>query len=195
MKYKIGIFGSSDKVNSQETVKSRAKQLGEILGQLSKEVIIVTGGSTGLPYMAALEAFKAGTEVWGFSPVTNMEEQKVFAPEADNSIYTKLQFVSKDLPFVNNQRMCMKYRNVLSTAECDAGIIMSGRWGSLNEFTNLIDMQKVVGVLTGTGGIADELIALSQKISKEGQGKVLFNNDPKKLVEEILKNLKSTKRL
>lgn len=59
------------------------------------------------------------------------------------------------------------YHNVLTTAACDAGIIIAGRWGSMNEFTNLYDMGKVIGVLTGTGGIADELPQLLKKISKK----------------------------
>lgn len=83
----------------------------------------------------------------------------------------------------------MKYRNVISTATCDAAIVISGRWGSLNELSNLLDMQKVVGVLTDTGGIADELPELSKKISKEGQGKLIFEPDPQILVEKLLEVL------
>ena len=97
------------------------------------------------------------------------------------------------MPFAGNRRICMKYRNVLSTAACDAGIIIAGQWGSLNEFTNLIDMQKVVGVLTGSGGVADELQALTAKIVKEGQGKVLFDSAPRALVKKLLTQLSITK--
>ena len=60
-----------------------------------------------------------------------------------------------------------KYRNVSSTANCDAGIIISGRWGTMNEFTNLYDMGKVIGILTETSGVADEIKNLSKKINKE----------------------------
>jgi hypothetical protein len=61
----------------------------------------------------------------------------------------------------------------------------------LNEFTNLIDLQKTVAILTSTGGIADELPALSTKISKAGQGQILFESDPKQLVEKLLNSLVS----
>lgn len=54
-------------------------------------------------------------------------------------------------------------------------------------------MQKIIGVLTGTGGIADELPELCQKITKEGQGTVIFDSDPKKLLNRLLDKLKSTK--
>jgi predicted Rossmann-fold nucleotide-binding protein len=192
MKYNIGVFGSGHSSKPSQQIATAAKQIGAALGRHAKEVTVVTGGCSGLPYMAAHEAAQAGASVWGFSPVQNMEAQKAFTPNDDLSIYTQLDFVPADLPFVHNQRVCMKYRNVLSTAACDAGIIISGQWGSLNEFTNLIDMQKLVGVLTGTGGIADELPALAKKIVKPGQGEIIFSDDPAQLVEAILDRLKAT---
>ena len=191
MTYKIGIFGSGNSSKPSEQIATAAKQIGVALGRHGKEVTVVTGGCSGLPYLAAHQAAQAGTKVWGFSPVTDIEAQKKFTPGDDLSIYQKLEFVSPDLPFANNLRICMKYRNVLSTAACDAGIIISGQWGSLNEFTNLIDMQKVVGVLTGTGGIADELPALAKKIVKPGQGEIIFDSDPVQLINKIISRLKS----
>src|SRR6185369_3035472 len=176
MTYKIGVFGSGNSSKPPEVIGALATAIGVELGKHPKEVIVVTGGCSGLPYLAAHEAAKTGTPVWGFSPVRDMDEQKEFTPKDDLSIYQELYFVERDLPFAGNQRVCMKYRNVLSTAACDAGIIISGQWGSLNEFTDLVDMQKLVGVLTGSGGIADELPRLAKKIIKEGQGEVLFDD-------------------
>ncbi len=183
MKYKIGVFGSS--AGDMTEVMPKAMEVGKVLGKYADSVIIITGACSGLPYAVAKTAADNGVEIWGFSSEIDIEKQKLRDPEDDHSIYTKLQFVPEDYPFVSNQRASMKYRNVISTASCDAGIIISGRWGSLNEFTNLIDQQKIVGVLTGTGGIADELPTLSQKISKEGQGEIIFDDDPEKLIEKI----------
>ena len=84
-----------------------------------------------------------------------------------------------------------KYRNIISTANCDAAILISGRWGTLNEFTNLIDFGKTIGVLTGTGGIADALSSLTKNVAKAGQGKVIFESDPARLVDQLLKDLKA----
>ena len=50
-------------------------------------------------------------------------------------------------------------------------------------------MGKIIGVLTGTGGIADELPNLNRKISKESKAKVLFGDFPKKLIQEIIHEL------
>ena len=80
-----------------------------------------------------------------------------------------------------------KYRNVISTANCDAGIIISGRWGTMNEFTNLHDMGKVIGIFTSTGGIADDIFRLSKKIHKPSKAELIFDDSPKKLIGKIIK--------
>ena len=64
----------------------------------------------------------------------------------------------------------------------------------MNEFTNLYDMGKVIGVLTGTGGIAEELVTLNQKITKKSAAKVIFNSSPEQLVQEILNELSAKTR-
>ena len=162
-KYKIGVFGSS--AGDYQSASQKAKSLGKVLAQ--KNCTIITGASSGLPYLVAFEGNKNGAEIIGFSPELNMKNQKLFMPNDDISIYKKIIYVPKSFPVKNFRPARQKYRNVISTANCDAGIIVSGRWGSLNEFTNLIDMGKIIGVLTGTGGIADELKRLNKKIIKE----------------------------
>ena len=186
MKYKIGVFGSNAEELSANVI-SKAKQIGRELANYN--LVIITGGSSGVPYLVAYEAAKKGIEVWGYSPVNSIENQKRFAPNDDISIYKKLIFVSKNFLFSSNLDVSKKYRNVISTANCHAGIIISGRWGTLNEFTNLYDMGKIIGVLTDTGGIADQLPVLTQKISKKSKAKVIFNNSPKELVINIIKEL------
>lgn len=187
MKYKIGIFGSA--AGEMTQVVPKAKQLGKVLSRYADKVLLITGACSGLPYAVASEANQNGVEVWGFSPMFDEKGQRQFTPNEDIGIYSQIFYVNRDFQFADNDKVNKKYRNVLSTASCDAGIIISGRWGSMNEFTNLIDMQKVVGVLIGTGGIADELPTLSQKIIKENQGQTIFNNDPENLVKEILEHL------
>jgi len=188
MKYKIGVYGSA--AGDYETYTPLAKEVGRLLGEHADSVILITGACPGLPYAAAKSAAALGVEVWGFSSSTNEAAQRQEYADDDLSIYEKLVYVPEDFPLADDDRARKKYRNVISTAACNAAIIISGRWGSLNEFTNLIDMGKTVGVLTGSGGIADELPALSQKISKAGQGRVLFDNDAGKLVEKLLTALR-----
>lgn len=185
MQFKIGIFGSAE--DSKDTVIKKARALGTALAE--KDVILLTGASIGLPYEVAMQAHKKGKEIWGFSLATNLQNQQKAFPDTDSSIYKKLIYIPKDYMFKNDLLICQKYRNVTSTATCDAGIIISGRWGTMNEFTNLHDMGKVIGVLTGTGGIADELAQLLQKISKISNAKIIFSDSPKVLVEKVLDEL------
>ena len=187
MKYKIGIFGSS--AGELNTVIPRATELGEELGRLKKEVIVITGAASGLPYKVALSAYKKGTAIWGYSPKCSKKDQIKETPEQNLSIYSKIFYIPNAFRYKKNVQVCRKYRNVISTANCDAGIIISGRWGTVNEFTNLFDMGKVIGVLSGTGGFADELPELMKKITKQSKAVVLFDSSPKKLVSKILTSL------
>jgi len=191
MKYKIGVFGSNAEELSTNII-SKAKQIGSELANYN--LVVITGGSSGVPYLAAYEAAKKGIEVWGYSPVVNIKDQRIFAPNDDISIYKRLIFIPKDFEFSSDPQVSKKYRNVISTANCDAGIIVSGRWGTLNEFTNLYDMGKIIGVLTGTRGVADELPKLSKKIAKKSKAKIIFSNSPKELVEKVIKELNLRKK-
>lgn len=192
--YKIGVFGSAEGKDI-EKVLPKAKQLGEILGKWNNEIIIITGACPGLPNEVALNANKNGSEIWGYSESIDLKTQQTIFPQLDFSIYRKLFYVPKKYGFVSNSQVSKKYRNVSSTANCDAGIIISGRWGTLNEFTNLYDMGKVIGVFTGTGGIADELEDLNKKIHKPGKAKVIFNTSPEKLLNQILTELDKKPKL
>ncbi len=182
MIYKIGIFGSAV-VESDEIVE-RAKRLATAL--VPTQAILITGSCSGLPYVVAYEAAQQGIEVWGFSPRQTIEQQRQYVPNDDITIYKKIEYITKAFPFADDDQACRKYRNVLSTATCDAGIIIAGRWGTLNEFTNLVDMGKVVGVLTGTGAVADALPGLYKTVNKETSAIVIFNSDPEQLVRDII---------
>lgn len=167
----------------------KAKELAQELA--SRDVIILTGAGSGLPELVALEIWKNGKEVWGFPPTINPEEQRQLYPGQNLKIYSRLFYIPKDYKFAKNVETSRKYRNVASTATCDAGIIIAGRWGTMNEFTNLYDMGKVIGVLTGSGGVADEIPNLVKKISKESKASVIFNNSPKELLKEVISELET----
>ncbi|HEX4775112.1 MAG TPA: hypothetical protein VH234_06365 [Candidatus Saccharimonadales bacterium] len=191
MKYKIGVYGSA--AGDMTAASEKAKELGRVLGNYADSIIILTGATSGLPDLIASEAAAKGVEVWGYAHTLDEASWHKAHPDNDISIYQKIIYVPTSYPLAKNKHESQKYRNVISTANCDAGIFVSGRWGTLNEFTNLIDFQKSAGVLTGTGGIADELPALTQKIHKAGQGAVIFDDNPKKLVEKLLADLESKK--
>lgn len=191
MTYKIGVYGSN--ISEGEKAEVLGKQLGKTLAQY--HCIVITGACSGMPYIVAHEAAQHGAEVWGFTPELNAEAHKKAYPNDDITIYTRLLYVPQNYkelfmtdsePEARDRGGRLKYRNVISTINCDAGIIISGGWGTLNEFTNLIYDGKPIGVLAGTGGLADELPAFYPKLRKKSQSFVLFENDPEKLAAELM---------
>lgn len=190
-KEKIGIFGSA--IQEGEEIAAKARELGEVLA--SYDVILITGACSGLPYQTILAAYKKNsTEIWGFSPARDYQEQVGYTPKDDNTIYARLIYTPPDFEFINDVNVARKYRNVFSTATCDGGIVVSGRWGSLNEFTNLYDMEKVIGVLTGTGGVADILPGLSRQINKPSKALVIFDSSPENLVKQVIEAIRQRKQ-
>ncbi len=72
----------------------------------------------------------------------------------------------------------------------DAVIFVHGRIGTLNEFTIAFEDKKPIGILTNSGGISDELDHLLT-IAHRGRSRIVFNDNPKRLVEEVLKMAKA----
>src|SRR4051794_21620365 len=125
MKYKIGVYGSAAGDYSQ-FIKI-AEEVGHALGKYSDSIIFLTGACAGLPYAAAQAAASQGAEVWGYSSSLTLEELQSEYPNDDLTIYDKIIYVPPDFLFANNDRIRKKYRNIISTANCDAAIVISGR--------------------------------------------------------------------
>jgi hypothetical protein len=69
-------------------------------------------------------------------------------------------------------------------------LFVAGAMGSLNEFTIAHDEGKIIGCLSGTGGVADESEYLVQRFGKRGIAARLFQNeDPEKLIEDCMNAL------
>ena len=192
MKWKIAILGSA--VDELVETRIQTKKLGEVLSQYRDRVILLNGACPGVPNQVISAAqMKNHIDVWGFCSYVNRNAQLVGHPSVDISLFDRLFFIPKDFPFAGDVNVCRKYRNVILTASCDAGIIVSGRWGTMNEFTNLYDMGKVIGVLLKTGGVADVLQDLVKRISKETKAVLFFEKDQQKLVEIVLAEMEKRK--
>jgi len=193
MKYKIGVLGSAE--YPEQSFVEKAEELGKELIKYKNEIIVCTGACSGLPYMVASVAAKGGVEIWGFSPASDFVGQKKEMPNEDLSIFRKFIYLPKNFPFINDINASRKYRNVILTASVDAGIIVGGRFGTLNEFTNLYDIGKIIGVYEGSGGVADEIAYLVKKINKKTCAQIVFDRSAKKLLEKIFCLLKEQKKL
>jgi hypothetical protein len=70
-------------------------------------------------------------------------------------------------------------------------LFFGGATGTLNEFTIAYDEGKIIGVLEGSGGIADHVREILQYCNKPTTGSVLFDRQPVTLIESCLAALKA----
>ena len=83
-------------------------------------------------------------------------------------------------------------RNLLLTRSADAIIFGCGRMGTLNEFTIAYEDDKPIGVLMGsweTGNLFKEIVEKSHR----GPGKIIYDSDPKALVEKVIELVRKEK--
>lgn len=169
----VGVMGSSanDGLNDGEATRSR--QLADSLGMAiaQADCYLVTGATTGLPAMVAQAFRRQGGFALGISPAENRSEhvQRYGLPDdgADVIIYTGFGY---------------KGRNVINIRSSDIVIIFGGATGTLNEFTIAYDEGKIIGVLEGSGGVADHIHEIISYCAKATTGAVLFGDDPGRLL-------------
>jgi uncharacterized protein (TIGR00725 family) len=173
----VGVMGASaaDALTQSEEQRLRdlAGQLGTLLAR--EDCILVTGATTGLPNLVAMAFRAAGGFAVGISPAENRAEHaaRYGLPEdgADIIVYTGFGY---------------KGRNVINVRSADIVIILGGAMGTLNEFTVAYDEGKVIGVLEGSGGVADHIREIVKFCQKPTRGVVLFDSDPTRLVGACL---------
>ncbi len=178
----IGVMGASENDALSETEKVRLKDLAEKLGgAIAKhDCILISGATTGLPDLISRSARRHGGLALGISPAANRREHidryKMPPDAADVIIYTGFG---------------LKGRNVINVRSADIVIIFGGATGTLNEFTIAYDEGKVIGVVEGSGGIADHIKEIISFCKKPTQGVVVYDADPERLIENCLRSLQS----
>ena len=149
--------------------------------KLNNKTVLITGGTTGIPYWAAKGAKEGGGLVIGLSPAASeaahLKSYHLPLDYHDVMVYTGFDYTG---------------RNLLLTRSVDGMIIICGRVGTLNEFTIAFENQKPMGVLTGTGGTADMVEEVVRRTHR-GPGKVVYDSDPKRLLSKLLELIEETK--
>lgn len=177
MKIKVGVMGSAEEVPS-DVLRDKAIALGTVIA--ARDVVLLTGATTGLVYATGKAAHDAGATHVGVSPAgderEHVERYGLPTDACDVIIYTGFG---------------LKGRNVVLVRSCDVALFISGSIGSLNEFTIAYDEGKVIGCLTGTAGVADEVDNLIRKFSKQPRPRVFQDSDPNRLVKECLAAIRS----
>ncbi|MFH1461164.1 MAG: hypothetical protein ABIF84_01970 [Patescibacteria group bacterium] len=181
LKYKICVSGAAETGHCSGNALELAKELGRQI--IKQNGVLVTGATTGTPYWAAIGAKEENGIVIGLSPAASEKAhlKKYHLPTDfhDLIIYTGFNYAG---------------RNLLLTRSSDAIIVVCGRMGTLNEFTIAFEDNKPIGVLTGSGGTADMVKEIVEN-SHRGPGKIIYDSDPKKLVEKLVKLINKEKEI
>lgn len=174
-KYQICVSGSAagETVNSSQHL---AYQLGAAIAK--KGHTLTTGATIGLPQYAARGAKDHGGLSIGFSPAASIREHlksyRLPVEEFDYVNFTNMDYVGRDVYLVRSS---------------DAVITVGGRMGSLHEFSTAIESHKICAVLLGSGGLADFLPALVEKIPTPNSKDIIYDTDPERLVARVIKEL------
>jgi uncharacterized protein (TIGR00725 family) len=175
MKYSICVSGAAGGT-TVTTAKELAERLGTAIGKSGH--VLTTGATVGLPYYAAKAAKEAGGMSIGFSPASSLREHllKYRLPVGvfDFITFTGLKYVGRDAFLVQSS---------------DAVITVGGRFGSLHEFITALEAHMPCGVLLGSGGAADLIPDLVEKLDTTMRRLVILDDNPERLVEKLIKTL------
>lgn len=156
-----------------EHLAEMARGLGAAIA--SHGCCLLTGACPGLPHEAVRGAKGVGGHVIGISPAVSLREHvDVFESpyrEYDVMIYTGLGLMGRELINIHSS---------------DIVVVIGGRSGTLGEFAIAYEQGKLIGVLQNSGGITAALPALEQSLSKDTGAEVLYCDDPKRLVSDLL---------
>ncbi|HWO42030.1 MAG TPA: hypothetical protein VNO43_09530 [Candidatus Eisenbacteria bacterium] len=176
----IGVMGASVQDALAESERLRLQRAAEALGEAlaQRGCVLLTGATTGLPDLVSNAFRKRGGLAIGVSPASDEREhvERFGLPCAgcDVIVYTGFG---------------LKGRNVVGVRSADVVIIFGGATGTLNEFTIAYDEGKIIGVLEGSGGVADHIREIIDFCKKPALAAVVFERDAAALVEKCLRVL------
>lgn len=169
---KFGVMGGAGEGIAVEYLR-RAEELGITIAAAG--CVLITGGCPGLPLAAAKGAKSRGGCVIGISPGLSLEEH-AFKYESPTVHHDVLIFTGSGL----------MGREVVNIRSSDIVIIIGGSSGTLGELAIAYDEGKLIGVLTGTGGISDLVSNILAVCQKTTGARVIYDDRPRELVAQLL---------
>ncbi|HEY4506356.1 MAG TPA: hypothetical protein VJJ24_02840 [Candidatus Paceibacterota bacterium] len=179
-KIKIAVSGAAETEHCGEGALDASAELGREVAR--QGAILVSGATTGIPFWAAKGAKEAGGISVGLSPAgserEHVEHYKLPLDYMDLIIYTGFGFSGRD---------------ILMTRSSDAVLFGCGRVGTIHEFTVAFEDDKPMGVLTGPWS-TDEVIKDIMEKGHRTTDKIVFESDPKILIQKVLEMVKKDKQ-
>jgi len=154
-------------------VGALVERLGRAVGESGHTLI--TGACPGLPYAAVRGATAARGLIVGISPALSLYEHvHTYASPVEG--FDVLVYTGSGL----------MGREVINIRSSDIVVIVGGRTGTLGEFAIAYDEGRLIGVLTGTGGVADMVSELTTRLRKDTGAAVLYDDDPERLLHRLV---------
>jgi uncharacterized protein (TIGR00725 family) len=175
-KITISVSGAAEIAHCGPSVIPIAKELGREIARQGAQ--IVTGATSGFPMYAAEGAKEAGGFSFGLSPAASRKEHietyRLPLKALDAVVYTGFGFPGRDLMMVRSS---------------DAIVIGCGRIGTIHEFTVAWEANMPMGVLVGDWP-TDEVIHNIINNSNRSNPNVIFESDPKVMIEKLIAMIK-----
>ncbi len=185
----FGVMGGAGEETPVE-IDSKLEMIGARIAQRGH--VILTGACPGLPESAARGARAEGGLTVGISSYPTLAEHIASGSPTDFDV---MQLTDLPLAHRGQDRPNYMGREIDNIERSDVVIIAGGRFGTLGELAIALEEQRPIGVLTGTGGIADivrEIVAASTRAGKPPGAPVIYDSNPARLVarlEQAHKNL------
>jgi len=175
-KLQIGVMGGAF-CYTPKALES-AYEIGKEIARM--DAVLITGGTTGIPYIAAQGAREVGGLSIGISPAVDRQEHvERFGKPTD--AYDALIFTG----------MGYSGRNSINIRACDGVIYIGGESGTLNEFTNGLYEARILGVLEGVGGITEKIRMIMQEFQTDHGSTILYDTTPKSLLERVFYEIRT----
>lgn len=158
----------------RKEVRQRAYEIGREIAE--QGCVLVTGACPGIPYEAVRGCKDAGGMTVGISPALNLREH-ITRYRSPHRGFDVLVYTGDGL----------MGREVTGIRSCDVVILIGGRSGTLGEFAIAYDEAKLIGVLQGSGGVADHVGEITRIVAKKTGARLVFDACPQSLVRRLLR--------
>lgn len=169
---KLGVMGAASG-NLTPEVRAAAFELGAAAGDLG--LVVITGAAPGLPWESARGAQSRGGLSVGISPALSLHEHVNFY-HSPTDVFDVIIYTGSGL----------MGREIVNIRSSDMVAIVGGHSGTLGEFAIAYDEGKLIGVLEGSGGIADIVPSLVLAIEKDTGAAIVYDPDPRSLVQRLV---------
>ncbi len=171
-KFRICVSGAAETGHCGIGALDSAKELGREI--IKQDGILLTGATTGFPLWSAMGAKELNGVSIGISPAASPKEHvsayRLPLEYTDLIMYTGFGYAGRDLLLVRSS---------------EAVIVGCGRVGTIHEFTVAFEDDKPIGVLEGEWEMDETIRRILEKSNRKHE-KIVFESDPKILIEKII---------